>query len=210
MNILHLSFSPRSEGSHSLAFSQRIVARLVERNPSATVTLRDLSRSLLDHVDEDYAHTLVGAQRPHSPDGSLARSEALIVELEAADAVVIATPMHNYTVPSSFKSWIDHVLRIHRSFTPSPQGDKVGLLKDRPVFIAVASGGLYCGPNARQPDFLTPYLEAVFKTIGLRDLSFFPLQGMVRGGETQASVLRNATALLDERLPPVMAPLMAG
>jgi FMN-dependent NADH-azoreductase len=100
----------------------------------------------LPHVDETYGHTLAGSW-PMKPDacrqpGSLAQSERLICELEAADAVVIGTPMHNYTVPSVLKAWIDHVLRAHRSFGFSAEG-KVGLLADRPVYVAVASGGGY-------------------------------------------------------------------
>ena len=60
-----------------------------------------------------------------------ATSQALIAELEACDAVVIGTPMNNYTVPATLKAWIDQIVRIHRTFRSTPQG-KVGLLQDRP------------------------------------------------------------------------------
>jgi len=200
MNILHITCSPRSEGSHSHRFSCAIVERLLARHPQARVVLRDLSAEPLPHVDGDYAHTLAGTPPPAAGAGSLALSDRLIAELEQADAIVIGTPMHNYTVPSSLKAWIDHVLRIFRTFTPTPEG-KVGMLPDRPVYIAVASGGLYLGEQARQPDFLTPYLQAVLGTIGMKTLHFFPLQGTVRGPEAVATVWREATALLDVQCP---------
>ena len=41
----------------------------------------------------------------------MSRSEELIQELESSDFVVIATPMHNFTVPAALKMWIDHVVR---------------------------------------------------------------------------------------------------
>lgn len=46
------------------------------------------------------------------------------------------------------------------------------------MIVASAHGG-YCGdaPPPGQPDFLTPYLRAVFNTIGLFDLSFIRLEG---------------------------------
>jgi FMN-dependent NADH-azoreductase len=145
-NILHITASPRGNASFSLNFSQRIVERLRERAPEAVVVRRDFGAIGLAHIDETYGHTLAGSwpQRPDAYErpGSLAQSERLICELEAADAVVIGTPMHNYTVPSVLKAWIDHVLRAHRSFGFSA-GGKVGLLADRPVYIAVASGGGY-------------------------------------------------------------------
>lgn len=203
MKILHLNCSPRGAESHSLRFSQQIVARLQARSPQARVLARDLAGLPPPHVDNDYAHALAGSRTPSAEAltaGTLALSETVIREVENADAVVIGTPMHNYTVPSSLKAWIDHVLRIHRTFTPTPEG-KRGLLHDRPVYIAVASGGRYLGETARQPDFLTPYLRAVFETIGLQSLHFFPLQSLVMGEEAVASAWRHAGGLLDVQLP---------
>ncbi len=207
-NILHITASPRCEASFSARFSQQIVERLLARTPGAAVVRRDLGRVGLAHVDEAYGHTLAGSwpqpEDAYEQPGSLAQSERLICELEAADAVVIGTPMHNYTVPSVLKAWIDHVLRAHRSFALSAAG-KTGLLADRPVHIAVASGGAYTGDGARQPDFLTPYLKAVFETIGIRALHFYALQHTVRGGETVSAGLREVESLLDCRLPLVGA-----
>jgi FMN-dependent NADH-azoreductase len=55
---------------------------------------------------------------------------------------VIGTPMHNFTVPSALKAWIDHIVRVRRTFNVTPAG-KVAMLRDRPVFIAVSSGGRF-------------------------------------------------------------------
>lgn len=208
-NVLHITASPRGDASFSTKFSQRIVERLLAREPGAVVVRRDFGRIGLPHVDETYGHTLAGSwpmrDDAYEQPGSLAQSERLICELEAADAVVIGTPMHNYTVPSVLKAWIDHVLRAHRTFALSATGKK-GLLADRPVYIAVASGGGYTGEGPRQPDFLTPYLKAVFETIGIRALQFYALQYTVMGEEAVSAVLRDVESLLAERLPvPVAA-----
>jgi FMN-dependent NADH-azoreductase len=66
--------------------------------------------------------------------------------------------MNNFTVPSVLKAWIDQLLRVGRTIMPTPDG-KVGMLHDRPVFIGIASGGVFVGERANQPDFLTPYLS---------------------------------------------------
>lgn len=55
-------------------------------------------------------------------------------------------------------------------------GEKVGLLGDKPVYIGIASGGVFSGEQARQPDFLTPYLTAAFACLGLTSLQFLALQ----------------------------------
>lgn len=70
-------------------------------------------------------------------------------------------------------------MRFGRTFRSTPQG-KVGLLEDRPTFIIVATGSPITGEQARQPDFLTPYLTAILGTIGIHDISFIRLEGMSR------------------------------
>jgi FMN-dependent NADH-azoreductase len=147
MNILLVSCSPRGEDGESHRLSRRIVDFLRQQVPAAAVTRRDIGDGSLPHVDANYAL----AQHAFPPglphEGAIARSEALIEELERSDVLVIATPMHNLTVPSTLKAWIDHVVRARRSFTVTAQG-KVGLLRDRPVYVAVASGGRFSGPRA--------------------------------------------------------------
>mgnify|MGYP002714677227 CR=1 FL=1 len=49
-----------------------------------------------------------------------------------------------------------------------------------------ATGGLISGEQARQPDFLRPYLQAALATVGLRDLRFFTVEGTARGEEALA------------------------
>jgi FMN-dependent NADH-azoreductase len=135
----------------------------------------------------------------------MAQSEALIRELESSDCVVIGTPMHNLTAPSTLKAWIDHVVRARRTFAMTAAG-KVGALRDRPVFVAIASGGWFSGEHARQPDFLTPYLRTILDMIGLTDLTFFSVEGTGSGLEAVAE----ARAETDEALAAYFAPIRSG
>jgi FMN-dependent NADH-azoreductase len=110
------------------------------------------------------------------------------------------TPMNNFSVPSTLKAWIDHVVRIRRSFRSTRQG-KVGLLRDRPVIIVSAKGG-YCGnaPPA-QPDFLTPYLSAIFATIGIQRIEFVRLERLSHGSDAVARSLDGARRWIEQSLP---------
>ena len=179
MKILHVTCSPRAQASESHALSLKIIGHLLKRDPSAVLVNRAVGGGALRHIDDRYA-TALGERHvspaEDCPNGSMLQSEELIRELESSDCVVIATPMHNFTVPSTLKAWIDHVVRVRRTFRATRDG-YAGLLRDRPVFVAVSSGGRYSGPRARQPDFLTPYLRATLGTIGLHDLAFFAVEG---------------------------------
>ena len=196
MKILHVSCSPRRSASESHRLSLKIIQHLLLKHPSAQVVCRHVSDDAISHVDEDLAVSM-HSRTDCSQQGSAARSNALIHELDRADIVVIGTPMHNFTVPSALKAWIDHVVRVRRTFNVTPQG-KVGTLRDRPVFVAVSSGGRFSGDNARQPDFLTPYLKAVFGIIGLHNLTFFSLQGTVLSEEVVADARSKTHEAIEE------------
>jgi FMN-dependent NADH-azoreductase len=194
MRILHLDCSPRGQASESYRIAQQIIGFLQARDPAAVLVRRVLGAGAISHIDQSYATALGGKERSPaeiSPSGSMSRSEELIIELESSDVVVIGTPMHNFTVPSALKAWIDHVVRVRRTFNITAEG-YVGALRDRPVFTAVSSGGRYSGARTRQPDFLTPYLKAVLGTIGLHDLTFFSVQGS-SGGQKAVAAARTRT-----------------
>ncbi|WP_208512402.1 NAD(P)H-dependent oxidoreductase [Variovorax paradoxus] len=193
MNILHLDCSPRGQDSESRRLSHRIVEHLRGQAPAALLVRRAIGDGGLAHIDANYALGQHSATAEVAPRGAVATSDALIEELEKADVVVIGTPMHNLSLPSVLKAWIDHVVRARRTFRMTPEG-KVGMLRDRPVFIAIASGGRFSGERARQPDFLTPYLRAILGSIGLTELHFFSVQGTGLG-EAAVAEARSAADL---------------
>ena len=182
--ILHVSCSPRGQAAESYRLSRTIIGFLLQAHPDAVVVDRAIGGGQLSPIDEAYAISQQSSADV-SQAGSMAQSEALVRELESADIVVISTPMHNLTVPAALKTWIDHVVRARRTFAHGPAG-KIGTLSDRPVFVAIASGGRFSGERARQPDFLTPYLRTILGMIGLHDLTFFSVQGTGAGPEAVA------------------------
>ena len=151
-SILQILVSPR-EGSVSRRIARDIVARIAERRPGVQVVERDLAADPPPHPDCDLYEAILSPTPDDDP--RFAFSERLITELEAADIVVIGTPMNNFSAPSTLKAWIDHIVRIRRTFRSTPEG-KLGLLRNRPVIVVSAHGG-YCGNEPPgQPDFLTP------------------------------------------------------
>jgi FMN-dependent NADH-azoreductase len=193
MKILRIDCSPRAE-SQSRKLSAAIVGRLLAIEPDAHVTHRDLGRNPIAHPEAHYAWALSSPATlaAGEANGAMRLSEALIQEVEAADVLVIGTPMNNFTVPSVFKAWIDQILRVGRTIGMSATGEKIGLLQDKPVYIGIASGGSFTGARANQPDFLTPYLIAALGCVGLKSLQFFPLQGTAFLNDEQLAADREA------------------
>jgi FMN-dependent NADH-azoreductase len=100
------------------------------------------------------------------------------------------------------KAWIDHIVRIRRTFRSSPEG-KIGMLRDRPVIIVTAHGGYVTIPPV-QPDHLTDYVRVIFETIGIPSVEFLRLEGMTRGPEAVARALDAAESWMAQRLPQVI------
>lgn len=198
--ILLLNSGPHSDASHGYRLATEAIA--ASGLADAPITERDLVTSPIPPIGRDYALALTSHTENDAP--AFDWSERLIVELEEHDVLFIVTPMHNFTVPAALKLWLDHVIRINRSFQSTPQG-KIGLMKDRPTFVLVSSGGFHVGERAKQLDFLTPYLRYALASIGINDVHFFPLQGLVFGPEAVAQAVDEARQKLAEKLPQVIA-----
>jgi FMN-dependent NADH-azoreductase len=195
MNILHIDCSTRPM-SQSRQLSAGLVESLMRSCPDGRVVRRDLGREPVPHTDSAFSEAVTSraALAAGIASGAVDASEALIVEVEAADVLVIGTPMHNFGVPSVLKAWIDQIVRVGRTFMPVPTG-KVGLLEDRPVFVCIAAGGYFSGDQGNQPDFLTPYLTAILGCVGLTDIRYLAVQGTAFQDEVEMAAVRQA--LLD-------------
>lgn len=198
--ILLLNCGPHSDASHGYRLARETLA--AAGISDARITERDLVQSPLPPIGRDYALAIT-SNAAHDAD-ELQWSEQLIAELEQHDVLFIVTPMHNFTIPAALKLWLDHVIRIHRSFAATPQG-KVGLMKDRPTFVLVSSGGFFAGERAKQEDFLTPYLRYALASIGISDIHFFPLQGLVFGPEAVAQAISEVRLPMAEKLAGALA-----
>jgi FMN-dependent NADH-azoreductase len=201
-SILYLRCSPRGADAFSSRMAEEVLARLPRHYPDARIVFRDLAANPPPLVDAGFCAAILGPPGEVPP--ALLMSETLIQELEAADILVIATPMNNYGVPAVLKAWVDQIVRIHRSFASTP-GGKVGKLSDRPAWLIVASGGWFTGPSPSgapaQPDFLTHYMRAVLETIGISDLRVLTLEGVTRGADMVEAAFARARDELDRALP---------
>ena len=196
MNILHVTSSPRGSASYSNRVATNVLDELAAHNPGATVTVRDLARDPLPHIGDDFVAATRGPSGPQTDAqrALLKRSDELVDELFAADLIVIAAPMINFTIPSNLKAWIDYVARAGRTFRYSEKGPE-GLVKGKQVIIVAARGGVYSGPSSAL-DFQVPYLKSVLGFIGLTDVEVLEVEGTAYGPEAAEKAVVAATAKL--------------
>ena len=141
-NVLHINSSVRNNGSLSGLLSGELVGKLAAQGNS--IVTRDLAAQPVPHLTE----AMMGAfftpaeQRGEQATADIKISDTLVDELLAADILVLAAPMYNFSVPSTVKAWIDHVARAGRTFQYTATGP-VGLATGKKAYIVTASGGVY-------------------------------------------------------------------
>ena len=192
-SLLRIDASSRLNGSHSRALADAFQLAWSARFPGETIIRRDLAANPIGHIHET---TIAGFYTPPEGlddrlKGAVALSDELISELNAADTVLIATPMYNFSVPSALKSWIDQVVRINRTFSYDGKSF-LGLVKAKRVIVVAAFGaGGYSGALAAA-DFVTPYLKFLFGFLGVSDVTVIPAEATTADAATVASNIDRA------------------
>jgi len=179
MNILHVDASQRERSAGGSVLSQALVEQLTAKYPDSRVIRRDLAAGI-PLVDADWiaANETAEDQRTTAQRELLAFSDELVAELRDSDVWVIGTPVYNFSLPPVLKAWIDQICRARVTFAYSEAGPR-GLLEDRKVFVAIASGGSKVGSPT---EFLTPYLSHVLGFIGIRDVEVIAADQLLMAG----------------------------
>ena len=195
-NILVLNSSVSGEASVSRLLVADAVTELTQRDPSAKLVFRDLAANPLPHLTPE---TVAGVRsQATTPAEQLARalSDELIAELRAADTIVIGAPMYNFSIPTTLRSWFDHVLRAGETFSYSEAGPK-GLLSGKKVIVVESRGGLYSEGPAQAIDFQEPYLRQLLGFVGLADdLTFIRAEKIGYGPDARDQALADSRAEL--------------
>jgi FMN-dependent NADH-azoreductase len=194
MSILLITSSPRGQASHSTHIATEFVHRLQAADPSATLVVRDLASYPLPHIDSDYSAGIYmpPEKRSERQVEVVSVSDEAVDELFAADTVILATGLINFSISSTLKSWIDHVTRAGRTFSYGKDGPK-GLVTGKKVYIVLASGGVYSEGPAIQLDHAVPYLRTALGFIGLADVEVIRVEGVGMGPEATDAALKKAT-----------------
>ncbi|MEM7570017.1 MAG: NAD(P)H-dependent oxidoreductase [Pseudomonadota bacterium] len=188
-NILRIDASMRRNGSASRAIADTLIDKLAQ-NGDAHIVRRDLTEAPA-FVDERWigANFTPAADRTDDQKAALAASDALVDELEAADTIVIATPIYNFSVPAALKAWVDMVARVGRTFHYTKEGP-VGELSGKKVYIVAVSGGTKAGSDI---DFATPYLRHILGFMGLNDVEIIAADAqsgpVIEAGKAQVDAL---------------------
>jgi FMN-dependent NADH-azoreductase len=179
MKILHLISSPRGEASFSIKLGNALVEKLQAANPDSTVKVHSLIKTPFPHLEEAHLNSFFTPVESRTPEmlEAVKHSDDAIAELQDADIIVIGVPMYNFGIHSTLKAWIDHIARAGFTFRYSEKGPE-GLIKDKKVYLAISTGGIYSEGAMKAYDFTEPYLCAVLGFLGMTDITAYRVEGV--------------------------------
>ena len=177
--LLHVDSSPMFQNSVSRQLTEEFAQRWRALHPDGKVISSDLNQTQLVPVTAQWVFAAYTPEERRSPEHKqiLELSDTLIAELEAADEYVIGVPMHNFSIPSAAKLWIDLIARAGKTFTYA-EGKPKGLLEHKKATFLVASGQKYdAGSPFAALNFIEPYLRSVFAFLGVTQTIFINAGG---------------------------------
>jgi FMN-dependent NADH-azoreductase len=204
--LLHIEASPRGEVSQSL-FGAGVFIRGLKARYSALVVDR---LNVWDEPLPTFDGAALAAKYDRLANKTLQgdRAEAwgtigeMVRRLDAADRILISTPMWNFGVPYRLKHYIDLITQPGLTFAFDPVSGYRPLLSSRPVMVVIASAGDYSkGRSWGRPDLASAYLAEVLKFIGLSETRFESVAPTVG----QAEVVADARLASEQRLLAVAA-----
>ncbi|HZX33654.1 MAG TPA: NAD(P)H-dependent oxidoreductase, partial [Rhodocyclaceae bacterium] len=176
--------------------ADQFVAAWRAHNPEGLVTVRDLAKDPVPHLDAERFMAFLAKPDERTPGQKAVAdfSDALVEEVKAANVIVLGVPMYNFGIPSTLKAYFDHIARAGVTFRYTATGPE-GLLKGKKVYVFAARGGMYAGTPK---DSQTAYVRDFLGFLGITDVEFVYAEGLNMGEESKQTALSNAKQRLEE------------
>jgi len=172
--ILQIDASARRQRSLSRGLAQAFAEQWRARHPQDEFIYRDVGTRPPGFISQPWIEAVFTPpdDRNAQQNALLAESDQLIAELEAADLIVIATPMYNYGMPAALKAWIDQIVRVDRTFTfDLSRGDfpLEPVLSGKTLVLLTACGefGFGEGGIRQTMNHLGPHLHTLRRYLGV-------------------------------------------
>ncbi|EKO3905652.1 FMN-dependent NADH-azoreductase [Vibrio fluvialis] len=158
------------------------------------LNVRDLAAEPLPVLDFSVA-TALRATEDLSEDQQkvVALSDELIAEVKAADTLVIAAPMYNFTIPTQLKNWFDLIARAGVTFKYTEAGVQ-GLIEGKKAVVITTRGGVH---KDSATDNVTPYLKTILGFVGITEVEFVYAEALNMGEEPAAKGIESAKSQLE-------------
>lgn len=193
---LIINSSALGPDSVSSRLTRELAGRLKASDPGLGIAVRDIGGDPLPHLTADTVGAIRGAAETDAARRTLALSDELIAELDEADLLVIGSPMYNFGVSSTLKTWFDHIMRAGRTFRYREDGSSEGLMTGKKAVVIETRAGFYSQGPLGHMDGQEPHLRTMLGFMGIDDVIFVRAEKLAFGPEAAAAAIEAAAAEL--------------
>ncbi|MCX8933895.1 FMN-dependent NADH-azoreductase [Vibrio parahaemolyticus] len=173
--------------------SNKLVEDFIKNVDQDKLTVRDLVANPLPVLDFAVATALRATEDLSQEQQAVVDlSDTLIEEVKAADTLVIAAPMYNFTIPTQLKNWIDLIARAGVTFKYTENGVQ-GLIEGKKAIVVTTRGGIH---KDSPTDNVTPYLRTVLGFVGITDVEFVYAEALNMGEDAASKGISEAQSQL--------------
>ena len=193
---LIINSSALGEASVSNKLSRQLADHLKASDPSLEINIRDIGSEPIPHLTAATVGAIRGVADNDEARRTLALSDELIEELAEADLLVIGSPMYNFGISSTLKTWFDHILRAGVTFRYTAEGKSEGLMTGKKAVVIESRAGFYSQGPASGLDSQEPHLRTLLGFMGITDVVFVRAEKLAFGPEAAAAAIEAAAAEL--------------
>lgn len=185
-HLLYVEASPRKERSASIEVARAFLDAWGETHPESTVDVLDVWTTSLPDFDGEalagkYAALAGDALSPAQEEAWVA-IRALAARFQAADLILFAVPMWNYTIPYKLKHLFDLVSQKDLLFTFDERGQN-GMLEA--TAVVVNARGVAIGEDfpAEIYDHQSTYMATWLRMVGVTDVHQIAVEKGLMGAD---------------------------
>lgn len=127
---------------------------------------------------------------------SMHKMDKMTEQFKKSDIVVIAFPMHNFSLPAPIKAYFDSVMLKGETWDMNSKGF-VGLMKGKKALILMTSGGKYEGEGSKF-DYAMSLAKAEFQFMGFDEINGISIGGTNMSGFNFEKEIENSQKEIKE------------
>lgn len=219
MKILNVQASAGMEHSLTRKLSSHFLESLKKSLPSIAIEELDLVKNPPPFITPEWIAEAFSKNGCNNQERtSLTRSNEYISQIEAADCIVIGTPMYNYGMPAVLKAWFDQVARINKTFSfDLSRGDHPiePILSGKTMVLFTSCGefGFERDGIRAQHDHLVPHIKSCAHYLGVnakKDLYHIGIEYQEFKDERHEQSKKEAFASIDKVIEALKPQLRSG
>jgi len=180
MNVLIVKANNRPASESVSSRMYELFLEEMKEQKGLTIDTVDLYNEELPYIGQDFltAQFKSAQSEPltEKEDHVLSIANGHLERFKAADVVVLAFPLWNFTVPAVLHTYMDYLFRAGDTFKYTAEGPQ-GLMTNTKAIILNARGGDYSAPAMQGAEMSVNFIKNALSMFGIKDQTDVIIEG---------------------------------